>query len=58
MPTADKVAVILPGDGTQGGASCKIVLHWRNGLLKQLWDTNPAYPALHYVLLFLFGSHG
>jgi hypothetical protein len=59
MPTSDEVAVILPGDGTHGGSSGRdIILHRRDGPLRRLYDTNPAYPSLHYVLILPFGTHG
>jgi hypothetical protein len=59
LPTSDEVAVLLPGDGTNSGETRRdIVLHRRDGPLQRLSDLNPAYPALHYTLLFPFGSHG
>jgi hypothetical protein len=59
LPTSDEVAVLIPGDETNpGGARRDIVLHRRDGPLQRLSDLNPAYPALHYALLFPHGSHG
>jgi hypothetical protein len=58
LPTTDEVAVVLPGDGTQGGGKREIILHRRDGPLRRLTDANPAYLCLHYVLLFPWGSHG
>ncbi|KAJ3474646.1 hypothetical protein NLI96_g12341 [Meripilus lineatus] len=58
LPTADEVAVILPGDGTQRVDSRDIILHRRNGSLQRIRDGHPAYSSLHYVLLFPYGEHG
>jgi hypothetical protein len=57
-PTADKVAVVLPGDGTQRPGKRDIVLHLRDGILRNISEGHPAYACLHYILLFPFGTHG
>ncbi|THH29066.1 hypothetical protein EUX98_g5120 [Antrodiella citrinella] len=58
LPTADEVAVVLPGDGEQIVGSRDIILHHRRDTLERMYDGHPAFAALHYVLLFPFGSHG
>ncbi|KAI0754119.1 hypothetical protein C8Q80DRAFT_346858, partial [Daedaleopsis nitida] len=60
LPTADDVAVLLPGDGEpSAGDSRDIVLHCRrNGPLQRISESHPAYAPLHYVLLFPHGTNG
>lgn len=58
--TADKIAVILPGDGATV-ENRDIILRLRNPPnqpLQRIYDTHPAYPSLHYVLLFPYGEAG
>lgn len=60
LPSADEVAVILPGDGSQSDKR-DIILRKRmpEGLsLYRISDLHPAYEPLHYVLLFPHGEHG
>ncbi|KAI0091064.1 hypothetical protein BDY19DRAFT_877339, partial [Irpex rosettiformis] len=52
LPSADEIAVIIPGDGEQTTASRDIILHVRSGQLQRIQDCHPAYAPLHYVLLF------
>ncbi|KAJ7728602.1 hypothetical protein DFH07DRAFT_723045, partial [Mycena maculata] len=56
LPTADKVAVILPDQA--GTEPRDIVLRRRNGPLVQISDLHPAYSPLYYVLLFPYGEAG
>ena len=60
LPTADEVAVILPGvDGGDTNLSqCDIILHTRMGGLQIINDLHPAYVPLYYVLLFPYGKNG
>ena len=58
LPTAEEVAVILPGDGAQPADYRDIIIQTRAGPLKRIMETNPAYQALYYVLLFPRGEHG
>ncbi|KZP24540.1 hypothetical protein FIBSPDRAFT_929756 [Athelia psychrophila] len=60
LPTADEVAVILPGDGSQPTDSRDIILRlrWPDGPLQRISDGHPAYASLHYVLLFPHGEDG
>ena len=55
--TSDKVATILPGDGT--APECRdIILCDHSGELTCIDNEHPAYAPLHYVLLFPHGSNG
>ena len=57
MPTANEIAVILPGDGDQPTAGVRdIVLNRHGGHLQEISDLHPLYPSLHYVLLFPTGQ--
>jgi hypothetical protein len=58
LPSTDEVAVILPGDGTQMCNPRDIRVYKRDGRIWCISDGHPAYACLHYVLLFLFGTHG
>ena len=58
LPTAEEVAVILPGDGAQPTDNRDIIIQTRAGPLQRIRETNPAYQALYYVLLFPRGEHG
>jgi hypothetical protein len=57
LPTADEVAVILPGDQSQMQAR-DIILRKRDGLLLRISNLHPAYTPLYYVLLFPHGENG
>jgi hypothetical protein len=56
LPTADEVAVILPG--AQSKAPRDIILRNRDGPLYQISDLHPAYAPLQYPLLFPRGENG
>jgi hypothetical protein len=60
LPTADEVAVILPGmEGvTTDQRSRDIVLQNRTHGLQIISDLHPAYVPLYYVLLFPYGENG
>ncbi|KAF5318225.1 hypothetical protein D9758_019059 [Tetrapyrgos nigripes] len=55
LPTVDEVAILLPGR-EEVTDHRDIILHTQAGSLKCLYETNPAYMALHYVLLFPRGE--
>lgn len=57
LPTADEVAVILPGDQSQAQPR-DIILRNRGGALQRISDCHPAYAPLQYVLLFPYGENG
>ena len=60
LPTADEVAVILPGvaGGNKQLCQCDIVLQTRAGELQVINVLHPAYVPLYYVLLFPYGENG
>ncbi|KAJ7310822.1 hypothetical protein DFH08DRAFT_644317, partial [Mycena albidolilacea] len=51
LPTADEVAVILPGDRSQMQPR-DIILRKHDGPLLRISNLHPAYTPLYYVLLF------
>jgi hypothetical protein len=57
VPTADELAVIID-DAADPGAPRDILLQLRSGSLQHIYDTNPAYQPLAYLLLFPYGEHG
>jgi hypothetical protein len=62
LPTAaaaNKIAVIIPGDGDQPQDSRDIILYRRHGEpLQCISEMHPMYLPLHYVLLFPTGQLG
>ena len=56
LPSANKLAVILPGDGDQATTSRDIVLFKPGGGIRRINDLHPLYPSLHFVLLFPTGQ--
>ncbi|TFY55103.1 hypothetical protein EVG20_g9444 [Dentipellis fragilis] len=58
LPTADEIAVIIPGDENQVTDPRDIVLRRRSGVLQCISDLHSAYAPLHYVLLFPWGTPG
>ena len=57
LPTADKVAVILP-TSIASSEPCDIVLRRQGGILQRISDCHPAYAPLQYPLLFPYGENG
>lgn len=60
LPTAEEVAVILPGDGSAGDGR-DIILRNRvsdESPMLRISDIHPAYCPLYYVLLFPHGEGG
>ncbi|KAF9025557.1 hypothetical protein BDZ89DRAFT_888347, partial [Hymenopellis radicata] len=58
LPTASEIAVVI-SDNVDPQARRDIMLELRQGgAMKRIYDTNPAYQALYYVLLFPRGEHG
>ena len=58
LPTADEVAIIIPGDGEQATDGRDIILRNHQNSLKRVSDGHSAYDCLRYVLLFPHGEHG
>ncbi|KAG5539463.1 hypothetical protein RHGRI_019865 [Rhododendron griersonianum] len=59
LPTADEIAIVIPGDGTKACGMRDIILHLRgDNQLMQINECHPAYLPLHYVLLFPRGELG
>jgi hypothetical protein len=59
-PTANEVAVVLPGDGSVATDHRDLILHYRNGpnAMKRIYETNASYQPILYVLLFPYGENG
>ncbi|KAG5552631.1 hypothetical protein RHGRI_010651 [Rhododendron griersonianum] len=59
LPTADEIAVIIPGDGAKVSGLRDIILHLKgNNGLTRINECHPAYLPLHYVMLFPQGELG
>jgi len=53
LPTAEKIAVIIPEEGVHHAMDNRdMVLQAKGGQLEQISQNSPSYTALHYVLLF------
>lgn len=57
-PTADEVAAILPGDGSDAHQDRDIVIQFQGGKLKRVSALHPSYWPLAYPLLYLQGEDG
>ena len=53
----NEIAIILPGNGTTINP-CDIIVQLKGGPFRRVFDTQPAYVTLHYVLLFPRGELG
>ncbi|OBZ69834.1 hypothetical protein A0H81_10535 [Grifola frondosa] len=58
LPTADEVAILLPGDQSQMGDGRDIILRLHSGPLQRISESHPAYSPLHYAILFPYGTPG
>jgi len=56
VPSANEIAIILPGDGDIPRDFRDIILSRHDGTLRRINELSPLYPALHYVLLFPTGQ--
>ena len=56
LPTSEKIAVIVPGDGTQSHGYRDIVVHLQDGPLQCISDGSAIYECLQYPLLFIYGE--
>jgi len=58
LSTADKVAVIIPGNGTQSYGHRDVVVHRLDGPLRRIPGGSPMYECLQYPFLFIHGEDG
>ena len=59
LPTANEIALILPGDGTKTSGMRDVIVRFKSSdALMQINECHPAYLPLHYVLLFPYGELG
>jgi hypothetical protein len=58
LPTADEVAILIPGDGSRATDRRDIILRERLGGLYRINEGHPAYYTLSYPLIFPRGEHG
>ena len=60
LPTADEVAAVIPGDGTDRRVvpDRDILLRYREGGIRRISHLHPNYTPLHYVLMFPKGDKG
>jgi hypothetical protein len=59
LPTANEIAAVIPGDGSEEVSDHRdIVVRLQGGGLHCISHLNPAYSTLHYVLLFPHGEDG
>ena len=56
LPTADEVAMIIPGEVGQLGERDVIVRRHDNGSLQRMDTLAPAYDPLQYPVLFPYGE--
>jgi len=58
LPTADEIAVIVPGDGSENVQDSRdIVIQHQGGALRRISHLHQSYSSLHYVLLFPRGEN-
>jgi hypothetical protein len=58
VPTADEVAALMVGDGSEAVDKRDIVLAQRAGPFQRISELHVGYMPLHYSLLFLYGEDG
>jgi hypothetical protein len=56
--TADEVAALMIGDGSEAVDRHDVVLAQQAGLFQRISELHVGYMALHYPLLFLYGEDG
>ena len=57
-PTVSEVSAIIMGDESEKQGPRDIIVKRQDGLLQRIFETQPSYDALHYVLLFARGEYG
>jgi len=58
VPTANEVAALMVGDGSEVVDRCDIVLAQQAGPFQRISELHVGYMALHYPLLFPYGEDG
>ncbi|KAG2029445.1 hypothetical protein BDR03DRAFT_1044674 [Suillus americanus] len=59
LPTADEIAAIIPGDGSEIVVDKRdLILRLQGGQLRRTSQLSHAYSTLHYVLIFPQGEEG
>ncbi|KAH9536339.1 hypothetical protein CY35_17G102200 [Sphagnum magellanicum] len=58
VPTADEVAALMVGDGSEAVDRRDVVLVQQAGPLQRISELHVGYMALHYPLLFPYGEDG
>jgi hypothetical protein len=58
VPTADEVAALMVGDGSEVVDRRDVVIAQRAGPVQRIYQLHVGYMALHYSLLFPYGEDG
>jgi hypothetical protein len=58
VPTADEVAALMVGDGSEAADRRDVVLAQQVGPFQRISQLHVGYMALHYPLLFPYGEDG
>jgi hypothetical protein len=58
VPTADEVAALMVGDGSEAVDRRDVFLAQQAGPLQRISELHVGYMALHYPLLFPYGEDG
>lgn len=58
QPTANEVAALMVGDGTEDLGNRDVILQTLDGRLQRIDETHPSYMPLQYPLLFPYGTDG
>jgi len=58
VPTADEVAALTVGDGSEVVNRHDVVLVQQAGPFQRISELHVEYMALHYLLLFPYGEDG
>jgi len=58
VPTADEVATLMVGDGSEVVDKCDVVVVQQASPFQRISELHVGYMALHYPLLFPYGEDG
>jgi hypothetical protein len=58
VTTANEVASLMVGDGSEAVDKCDVVIAQQAGLFQRICELHVGYMALHYLLLFPYGEDG